>query len=156
MCGETIWPGALLTLSPRGMRLPRLAPAMDARPQVLVFDRAALLVERKTTRTCKADPAPASDRTLCRSSGPLRCRLRRFGLEGWRTHRDARMSCAGWCRKLPEHRIAAHHRQTQQGLAPGEASVAGEFRLESGATQCRQRLACPNISGSRSLRLKQA
>ena len=137
------------------MPLPRRAPAMDAGFRVLVFDHAAQSEERRTTRTCKADPAPASDRTWCRSSGPLRCTLRRFGLEGWRTHLDARMSCAGWCRMPREHRTAARCRRTRQGSEQGVASGADEYGLGSGTTQSHQPWARSTTVGSSSFRLKQ-
>ena len=137
------------------MLLPLRAPAMDAGSRVLVFDHAARSEERRTTRTCKADPAPASDRTWCRSSGPLRRRLRRCGLEEWRTHLDTKMSCAGWCRMPHEHRTAARCRRTRQGSEQGVASGADEFGRGSDTRQSRQRWARPTTVGSSSFRLKQ-
>ena len=145
----------ILTLWRHGMLLPRRAPAMDAGCRVLVFDHEVRSEERRTTRTCKADPAPASDRTWCRSSGPLRCTPRRFGLEGWRTHLDARMSFAGWCRMPLEHRTAARCRRIRQGLERGVASGADEFGRGSDTTQSRQPWARPTTVGSRRFGLKQ-
>ena len=144
-----------LTLWQHGMPLPRRAPAMDAGSRVLVFDHAARREERRTTRTSKASPSPASDQTSCRSSGPLQCRLRRFGPEGWRTHRDAKTSCSGWCHMRRVLRNAARCRQTLQGLKQGVASGADEFGRGSGTIQSRRPWVRPTTVGSRNLCLKQ-
>jgi Histidine phosphatase superfamily (branch 1) len=64
---ESVSSSCLVTLQQRGMRLPAHVPAKDAGFRVWAIVRAALPVERRTTRSCRADRGAVSDRTSCRN-----------------------------------------------------------------------------------------